>query len=175
MSYGFIISRHVNSVLTNKYWNQCVKCIRRYYPDKLIVIIDDNSNPDFLKAFYEYNNVQIIQSEFPGRGELLPYYYFFKHHFFDNALIIHDSVFIHKKINFEKIMKLPVVSLWHFKKDKENISNTYRIASILQNKELVLNTLLGKNVLPIIKSTEWYGCFGVQSFISHHFLLQLQN
>ena len=27
MSYGFIITRHVNSDLTNLYWNKCIKCI----------------------------------------------------------------------------------------------------------------------------------------------------
>ena len=28
--YGFIITRHVNSDKTNKYWNQCVKLIRTF-------------------------------------------------------------------------------------------------------------------------------------------------
>ena len=77
-NYGFIITRHVNSELTNKYWNNCVKCIRRFYPYRKIVIIDDNSNKDFVKSFYNFDNVEIIESKFPGRGELLPYYYFHK-------------------------------------------------------------------------------------------------
>jgi nucleoside-diphosphate-sugar epimerase len=50
MSYGFIILRHVNSELTNEYWNECVRCIRRFYPLRKIVVIDDNSNKDFVKA-----------------------------------------------------------------------------------------------------------------------------
>jgi hypothetical protein len=56
MSYGFIVLRHVNSALTNEYWNECVKCIRRFYPQKKIVVIDDNSNKDFVKADFEYQN-----------------------------------------------------------------------------------------------------------------------
>ena len=48
-NYGFIISRHVNSEKTNKYWNNCVKCLRHLYPFKKIVIIDDNSNYNMLK------------------------------------------------------------------------------------------------------------------------------
>ena len=72
--YGFIITRHVISELTNKYWNNCIKCLRSFYPQKKIVIIDDNSNKDFLKSFYNFDNIEIIESEFPGRGELLPYY-----------------------------------------------------------------------------------------------------
>ena len=50
MSYGFIITRYVNSEKTNRYWNQSVKLIRTYYPYRQIVIIDDNSNYDFVKS-----------------------------------------------------------------------------------------------------------------------------
>jgi hypothetical protein len=96
--YGFIMTRHVNSEMTNNYWNQNIKCIRRFYPLIKIVVIDDNSNYDFVKPEYNYKNVEIIQSEFKGRGELLPYYYFYKNKFFENAFIIHDSIFIHRKI-----------------------------------------------------------------------------
>ena len=39
-SFGFIITRHVNSENTNKYWNHCVKCLRTFYPEKKIVIIE---------------------------------------------------------------------------------------------------------------------------------------
>ena len=60
------MTRHVNSVKTNKYWNNSIRCIRRFYPQKKIIIIDDNSNPEFLKAEYEYINLEIIQSEFCG-------------------------------------------------------------------------------------------------------------
>ena len=60
MSYGFIITRHVNSELTNQYWNQCVKLIRTHYPLKKIVIIDDNSNYAFIQADHDYKNVEIL-------------------------------------------------------------------------------------------------------------------
>jgi hypothetical protein len=48
-SFGFIMTRHVNSELTNNYWNHSVKLLRTFYPDKKIVIIDDNSNYDYVK------------------------------------------------------------------------------------------------------------------------------
>ena len=78
-NYGFIITRHVNSVTTNKYWNQSVKLIRNIYPLRKIVIIDDNSDQEFVKTDFDYQNLTIIQSEFPKRGELLPYYYYLKY------------------------------------------------------------------------------------------------
>ena len=61
MSFGFIISRHVNSEKTNKYWNQNVKLIRSHYPFKQIIIIDDNSNEEFIKSDFEYQNITIIK------------------------------------------------------------------------------------------------------------------
>lgn len=174
-NYGFIITRHVNSEKTNKYWNNCIKLLRTFYPKKLIVIIDDNSKKEYLKAEFDYNNIIIIESEFSGRGELLPYYYFFKNKFFDNAVILHDSIFIHKRINFEKLIGTKILPLWHFDSDTENLHNTQRIASSLINsmeihKRLSLNeTILGLTHL------KWVGCFGVQSFINHSFLVHLQN
>ena len=112
--FGFIITRHVNSENTNRYWNHSIKLLRIFYPTKKIVIIDDNSNTNFLKADYEYSNVEIIQSEFPGRGELLPYYYFIKNKFFENAIILHDSVFFHKRIHFELLNNYRNISLKGF-------------------------------------------------------------
>jgi len=133
-SYGFIITRHVNSEKTNNYWNRCIKLIITFYPHKKIVIIDDNSNQDFVKTEFEYKNVIYEKSEYPGRGELLPYIYFLKNHYFDNAIIIHDSVFFHKRVEFEKLinMGVEVLPLWHFDADKENYLNLlekYKISS----------------------------------------------
>ena len=57
--YGFIITRHVNSELTNKYWNNCIQCIRRVYPYRKIVVIDDNSVKEHVVSFYNYENIDI--------------------------------------------------------------------------------------------------------------------
>jgi hypothetical protein len=174
-SYGFIITRHVNSEKTNKYWNKCVRCIRTFYPFKKIIIIDDNSNQNFIKADLEYSNIQIIQSEFPGRGELLPYYYFHKNHFFENAVIIHDSIFFHKRIIFEKLIGVRVLPLWHFDADKENLSKSLLISNKLKNNSEIQKKLsLNDNILGL-NHQKWYGCFGVQSFINYNFLKYIEK
>ena len=173
--YGFIISRHVNSEKTNHYWNRCVQCLRKLYPFKIIVIIDDNSNQKYIKADYDYKNVQIISSEFPKRGELLPYYYFHKYRFFKNAVIIHDSVFFHQKILFEKMNGTKVLPLWHFNKDKENIFRTINIANVLKYSFMIQQKLnLNDNVMGL-NYDKWFGCFGVQSYINLDFLDNLVN
>ena len=73
MNFGFIVTRHVNSEKTNLYWNHCIKLLRTHYPLCQIVIIDDNSKQEFINPEHDYKNLTIIQSEYPGRGELLPY------------------------------------------------------------------------------------------------------
>jgi hypothetical protein len=181
--FGFIITRHVNSELTNNYWNESIKCIRKFYPLCKIVVIDDNSKQEFVKAEYEYQNVEIVNSEFPQRGELLPYYYFHKNRYFNNAVIIHDSVFFHKRIAFEKLerMGIKVIPMWHFDVAKEeNIPNSIRLSSTLKNNAKIMQNLNDKqtryDLLGMSGNTNlWNGCFGVQSFINYNFLDFLQK
>ena len=175
-NYGFIITRHVNSEQTNKYWNQAVKLIRRIYPLRQIVIIDDNSNPEFVKADFDYQNLTVIQSEYHKRGELLPFYYYLKYKWFPKAVIIHDSLFIHKKIPFEKF-SIPVMPLWHHVYDKENINNLRRIASSLKQNRLLLHKINepDKLMFGLDGSHKFNLCFGCQCFIQLSFLETLER
>lgn len=174
-SYGFIITRHVNSEKTNKYWNQCVKLIRTFYPHRKIVIIDDNSNYNYVKEEFNYQNVQFIQSEFPGRGELLPYYYYLKYKFFKNAVIIHDSVFFHRRIHFELLNGVKVLPLWFFHPDTENINNTTRISSHLNHYQSISPKLSKDITLLGLSHDKWIGCFGVQCYIHLPFLEYIEH
>jgi hypothetical protein len=176
-NYGFIITRHVNSETTNKYWNQCVKLIRTFYPLRKIVIIDDNSNEDFLKADFNYENLTVIQSEYPKRGELLPYIYYLKYQWFPNAVIIHDSLFIHRKISFEKFT-IPVIPLWHHFYDKENIGNIIRITSSLTNNRHLIRKITQQEELVLnlgFSNNKFNLCFGGQCYIKLSFLQRLQQ
>jgi len=179
-TYGFIITRHVNSEKTNQYWNLCIKRIRQFYDpvNYKIIVIDDNSELAFLKPFEEYENVEIVQSEFPGRGELLPYYYFYKNHYFDSAIIIHDSVFFQTKINFDKLSDLKVVPFWHFQQNRsekklysitliEDMKNAGKIKQLLLNSDQYSSLKLGE--------INWKGCFGVQAYIQYDFLTSIQE
>ena len=164
--YGFILTRYVNSEKTNKYWNQCVKQLIQFYPFRKIVIIDDHSKTEFLKADEPYPNVTIIHSEHQGRGELLPYLYFAVNKWFDYAVIIHDSVFFEQRIPFENY-KFPVIPLWYF----PNI----HIHSHYNNNMKIANILNYPNILKynIAKNKKLLGCFGVQSFIKYEFLIYI--
>jgi hypothetical protein len=178
-NFGFIIVRHVNSEKTNQYWIQNVKLLNVFYPENKIIIIDDNSNYEFVKCDLEFKNVTIIQSEFHGRGELLPYYYFLKNRFFNNAVIIHDSVFFHKRFNFYQLNGVKVLPLWTFAHDEENVNNTKRIASSLKNYFIVNNKLLKNyntmDIMFVNNNNKWVGCFGVQCYINWDFLVHLEK
>lgn len=41
---GFIITRHIVSELTNQYWNESYSTLRKFYPNEIIMFIDNNSN-----------------------------------------------------------------------------------------------------------------------------------
>jgi hypothetical protein len=176
MSYGFIITRHVNSELTNKYWNQCVKLIRTFYPLKKIVIIDDNSNYVFVKPDHDYINLDVIQSEYPKRGELLPYIYYLRYKWFDRAVILHDSVFIHKRIPFENI-RCSVLPLWHHDYDKENLNTLLKICGKLKNNFHLKQKLQGEkiNILGLNQKDKFDLCFGVMAYIKLNFLEMLET
>jgi len=162
MSIGFIMLRHVNSEVINKYWIHCYDCIRTFYPENIIVIIDDNSKQEYITEKELYNTA-IVKSEYPGRGELLPYYYYAQYKWFDYAVILHDSVFINYPIHFNvKKYKL----LWEFEhywdqiEDETNMINQFNdpdLMAFYENKSL------------------WKGCFGCMSVITHDYLTEVNQ
>jgi hypothetical protein len=163
---GFIMTRHVTSETTNKYWIECYNCIRRFYPKHIVLIIDDNSKYEYIKNYPELKNVMIINSEYIGRGELLPYFYFYQWRLFDKAVILHDSTFIQTYIDFNNSDKKnkDIQFLWHFDSvlchDTE--SQIQLLMYLNHSKELIDFLVYHKDI--------WCGCYGTQSVISHDFL-----
>lgn len=165
-NYGFIIVRHVNSEKTNNYWIEAYNCIRKFYSNK-IVIIDDNSNYNYIKIDDKINiyNVEFVQSKYHARGEILGYYYFYKKRFFDKAVIIHDSVFIKKYIDFDKYEHVRFI--WHFPSPWFDETAEKNMLSLLSNNEELQQYYYKRDII--------HGCFGVQSVITYKFLAHLEN
>lgn len=161
--FGFIMIRHINSERSNNYWIECYNSIRKFYDNK-IIIIDDDSNYNYIKNDIELLNCEIIESEYKKCGELLPYYYYYKYYFFKKAIILHDSVFIHKFINFNNIEKIKFI--WHFTHEWDNEENELYLLNKIDNFEL-------KKFY--FHKEKWYGCYGVQSIIEYNFLVHLQE
>lgn len=181
MSLGFIVLRHVNNELTNKYWIKCYDCIRKHYPENEIIIIDDNSNYEFITHKDLYKTL-IINSEYHQRGELLPYYYYLRNKLFDTAIILHDSVFLMKPINSKIIENIKTVRfLWHFQPHipvEEEMPTSILMPKTLgaQQKQLqMINLYNDKGLIDFFDLKLWNGCFGGMSIISQTFLVDLNN
>lgn len=160
---GFIILRHVNSKYVNQYWIKCYDNIRKYYPENKIVIIDDNSNYEYITEKQLYKTI-VIESKYKKRGELLPYYYFSKIKFFDIAVIIHDSVFINSYIHFNvDTFKM----IWDFCPKYCNHDSNEELMMIKQFNDPVLNIYYSRK--------KWRGCFGCMTVITHEYLKSINK
>ena len=160
---GFFILRHVRNEVTNGYWIKCYKSIRKYYPENTIIIIDDNSNYDYVTNDESLSlyNTHIIQSEYPGRGELLPYYYFAtREKLFNIAVILHDSAFINEYIpDLDTVTSYKM--FWEFDHQWDDIEDETRIIHIFQDDRLT-NFYKDK--------TRWTGCFGCMAIVHYDYL-----
>lgn len=161
---GFVIVRHVNSNVTNEYWKIAYTSIRKYY-DNQILIVDDNSNSEFLKEDIPIVNCTTVKSEFPGKGELLGYYYFHKTHFVEKAVIIHDSVFINSKIDFNNYGDARTI--WSFRHYWDEDNKIINLIKYLNHADEVIKFYLNKNA--------WHGSFGVMNVITWNLLDNIVN
>jgi hypothetical protein len=161
--FGFIILRCIRNKEHNNLFKECYQCIRQFYDNK-IIIIDDNSDKSLVDQ-YDMVNTDIIESEYPGCGEILPCYYFYKLKPFQKAVIIHDSMFIKKKIDFTQFDDIRF--LWHFDNhiwDEINIEIKY-INQLNYIEGLGEKYIYGK----------WNGCFGGACVISYDFVKLLND
>jgi hypothetical protein len=158
MSLGFIILRHVNNANTDRYWQHSYDCIRNHYPENTILIIDDNSHYEFVNTKKSLYKTFIIQSEFPKRGEFLPYYYYLRNKLFDRAVILHDSVFVNSKFNTD-VENYRI--LWNFTHIFDNVEDESKLINSFNDPELK-SFYDNKNL--------WDGCFGGMSIVEHQFL-----
>jgi len=149
--------RHVNSELTNNYWIECYNRIRRYYPEEKILIIDSNSNYEFVTEI-ELINTIIIKSEFKERCEILGYYYYYKSDILEDAVILQDSMFINQKIDFDKTPRF----LWYFNGDNDESDNINNMFNLLNNKVELIEFYNNKKI--------WNGCFSSCSIINKELL-----
>lgn len=135
---GFIMLRCVDSELSNQYWKHNYKCIRKFYPLNEIMIIDDNSDPTFLKETdFKMEHVTIVKSEYQSRGVLLMYIYYLKFPFCETAVLIHDSSFVNNFIDFSLDAGASYSFLWQFEHHWDQIDDETRMIKIFQNTDLL--------------------------------------
>ena len=159
--FGFVIVRHVNNEMTNRYWQEAYSCIRKWYQEP-ILIVDDNSKVEYLTHREDLINCQIVNTEYPAVGEMLGYYYFHKIKPFNRACIIHDSVFFNQKVDFTSRFAQQVQFLWSFEHTWDNDIETLDIIRRFNLSSELEKFYLNKN--------NWLGCFGIMSVITWNLL-----
>jgi hypothetical protein len=123
------------------------------------MIIDDNSNYEFITDIFLENTI-VINSEYKGRGELLPYIYYLRNPIFDKAVIIHDSIFFQKHVDFHH----ENTHLFNFGIIIENCDREQNLISKLNNMQPLLK---------LYNERAWFGCFGSMSVITIDFLKEI--
>lgn len=166
--FGFILTRCVRSKEDNQIWKNCYKSIRRFYKEK-ILIITDGSVKELIDEM-PLENVQLIDSEFPGAGELLPYYYFHKLKPFKKAVCMQDSMWFLKKFDFKHYHLKDVVFLWDFPS-----TNRHFPEKEIELAKLIDDKIHHKKVLKLYETNDWKSSFGVCSFMTLDFVNKLEK
>jgi hypothetical protein len=179
--FGIIITRHMSTAESAMYWMYCIDAVRVHYPNIPIVVIDDNSAPEFLtpalkkeEDALQKKNCRFVYSIYKKRGELLPYYYYSmsNNEWFENALILHDSVFITRPLHnlsivFDVLAEQGFLFLWHFDSYMyDDKVDEVRLISLLNGGDDILKSVYSD-------TRRWSGCFGAMAFISFSFLSDL--
>ncbi len=107
----FVITKYVRNDAENHLWIRSYNSIREFYPDVLVVIIDDNS--PYQVPADDLTNAIVLQSEYPGAGELLPYYYFLKYQWAEKMVFLHDSMLMKRRFTDDELVD-PMKFHWHF-------------------------------------------------------------
>jgi len=163
-SYVFVILRHLRNAQDNALWTAAYQSIRTYYTNK-IVIIDDNSQVNTFNG--SIVNTEVIESEYRGAGESLPYFYFFQHKWADRMIILHDSMILHRPFRSTELEGL-IRFHWHF--SMKEITYHTKMAlqfSSMRNHEGLLAFLNG--------TSEWRGCFGGAAMVSYDAVEHLEK
>lgn len=164
-SYVFVILRRINTPRDNDLWISCYNSIRKFYTNK-IIIIDDNSMINTVNG--KLFQAEVIASEIPGAGEILPYYYFLQHHWADNMIFLHDRMFVHRPFTDSELQH-DVVFHWYF--TANGFDDSRRIInylSLLQHD---------KELVHFYKQPEsiWKGCSGGTTIISYDTLSLIED
>lgn len=164
-SYVFVILRHLRHAQDNSLWTTAYQSIRTHYTNK-IIIIDDNSQVNTFNGSLVHT--EVMESNYRGAGEILPYFYFFQHHWADRMIILHDSMSLHRPFR-ETELEGSIRFHWHFSiKDRTYHTKMALQFSSMRHHEGLLSFLNHDK-------SEWKGCFGGASIVSYEAVEHLEK
>lgn len=161
----FYVTRSIQKAEHNQLFQECYCCIRKYYTNK-IICIDDNSNPELVEEV-DVSNCEILHSEFPGAGEVLPYYYYARRQDAEKAVFLHDSMFLNGALPLTDINEYRFI--WHFNKDSEDI---FERADAIDLTQYTYEPYFLKRIL---EKSPWKGCFGGCMILTGEFAKKMDS
>lgn len=162
-NYVFVILRNIRNIKDNDLWISSYNSIRKYYTNK-IVIIDDNSSINTVNG--KLFNTEVIYSDFPGAGEVLPYYYFIKYNWADYMIFLHDSMFINRPFTDQEL-EGDAKFHWYFESNGfDDINKIHRYFALINN---------GNELTTFIDNNKWIGCFGSATIISRELIQYIEE
>jgi len=160
--YGFIIVRNVQNKKNNILWKETYNCIRKFYSNKIIIIDTGSIYSD--EEEFILDNCIIINENNPSKAMISAYKLYYDYRWFSKAIILQDSVFIQKYIDFSSIVDIKFI--WDFEHHSDNLNDELYLLHCL-NDENLINFYYSKH--------KWYGCFGSMSVIELDFLDKINN
>ena len=154
----FIITLHISNFNHRKYWRNCYRSIRKFYPTVLIILINDKSK---LKDNFDEidSNTKLIISN-TGQAEILPYVYYYQYQWKPKMIYLHDTMELNRKFTIEELSH-EIIPHWHFSSHKHD------------NKELINKFINILNIQSL--DLNWNGCFGATCIISLTKIIELEN
>jgi len=162
LSYVFVILRNIRHSKDNDLWISSYNSIRTFYTNS-IKIIDDNSSINTVNG--KLVDTEVIQSEWNGAGEILPYYYFLKNKWADRMIFIHDSMFLSRPFHDSELSD-PVRFHWFFLNKKDDRKYSTYLSILSQSEPLIEYSK---------QLSSWKGCFGATSIIDFDVVNKLEE
>ena len=181
-SIGFIIPTKIDNIHVLERVKTNLSSIISLYPSNKIVLINDGSSENLDQLLLNKNiTILNVPNGKQGKGEFLPYYYFYHNKFFDIAIIINDCCKALKRIDeisydFEYIFYFNYHHGWGTSVCPDNVNRSkthedeilrilYRLDTEKSRKTSIINKYHDKHT--------WNCCYASMSIISHEMIKEL--
>ena len=191
MDFGFLIPTHVCSLDSYKVFVECVVYLQTLYPlTPKIFFYDKEKSYDISKLDFMKDDKTISFETYRYcDGELNVYKHFYEHHYFDLAIILHDSMVLKK--NFTNLDSIEDINfLWYFTNHRyqwvvnEEPKTEYNIEHKINNHQDLILHMINKSfnkendfykyAMDLYqRKFDWVGCYGSVSLIRYDFLKKL--
>jgi hypothetical protein len=184
-SFGFIIPSYCSSEIHLLQLKRCLDSIKKFHPEKQVIVIDDYSDVNLSENLKAYENVKIIISPIKSAGDMVTYKVFKDNPLFKKAIIIQDSMVLEKPlVEIENIKSISYIWYFtnhrlHWHKIKEPQTEYNKANGIRVHDDAVIDTInrfvtkedFKKYALDMfMKKDKWSGCFGCLSIVDYDFI-----